>query len=568
MQMPSYIAAIPHRSRLAVLLPILLSFAVVLGCETVPDEVAIAATATDEAGEDVPNHASAAEKPNYAALFDGDVVRTITIRISNSEYKRMQADMVSLLGQPTGDGTPKAAQGGAGGGKGGGEGKTGGRAGGAPGGSPPQGAFDACKDGTAKAVCTLQTPKGKLSGSCQLLNGGLACVPAGGPGGGAPGGSGPGGGGGAPGDLVGGDPTWAEVTVSFGDRTLTHAGMRYKGNSSLKQSWSQGIKKLPFRITFDKFEDDHPDTKNQRLHGFKKLTFAPSFFDASFTRDKLMEELLVGRGIPAARTAYYRVMLDIGDGKGVFYAGLYTVIEDPSDAMLEREFGDDSGNLYKPEGVGADWSNYTGDWEQSGFIKKTNEKAADWTDISKTLAALHADQKDAAAWRAELQKHFDVDQFLNWLALNTVVVNWDVYGAIAHNYYVYHEPGARLLWLPWDHNMSLTTAFGGGPSGGSTANVLHENTTTKWPLIRLLLDDPVFMKAYLGYVSAATKGLFATTAFAERAQVLHDLVKPHVTEEKAPWSQLASQASFDGAVAELTAHVKARQTAVATALTP
>ncbi len=500
------------RRRASWLTALLLLLIVSAGCDDATGAAAVAAQSTEKAAEKaaVTDVTTADEKPDYAAVFDGDVVRTIHITMTASEWKRMQDDMVALLGEPTGDGTAQAAKGGGGGG---------------PGGGGPAG---------------------------------------GGPGGGGPGGGGPGGGGGA--SLIDGDPTWVDVTVKMGDRTLQHAGMRFKGNSSLSQSWQQGIKKLPFRMTFDKFEDDHAETKNQRLHGFKKLTFAPGFADSSCSRDKLMEELLVGRGLPAARTAYYRVMLDIGDGKGAFYAGLYTVIEDPSDAMMTRIYGDDSGNLYKPDGASADWAAYTGAWADSGFIKKNNEKAADWTDIAAALSALHADAADAAAWRTALQQHFDVDAFLNWLALNTVVVNWDVYGAIAHNYYLYHEPGARLVWVPWDHNMSLTTAFGGGAAGDAGADVLHTTTTDKWPLIRLLLDDPVFLAAYKGYVSKATEGLFEAKTFRARAEVLHALVKSHVLEEKAPWSQLPSAAAFEGAVDALDSHVQARHLAVAAAL--
>ena len=50
--------------------------------------------------------------------------------------------------------------------------------------------------------------------------------------------------------------------------------------------------------------------------------------------------------------------------------GLYTMIEDPSDDMLEAQFGDDSGNLYKPDGEGAKWARFV----QDSFVKKTNER--------------------------------------------------------------------------------------------------------------------------------------------------------------------------------------------------
>ena len=34
-------------------------------------------------------------------------------------------------------------------------------------------------------------------------------------------------------------------------------------------------------------------------------------------------------------------------------------------------------------------------------------------------------------------------QFLDWLALNTLIQDWDTYGYYAHNYYLYAAPGEK-----------------------------------------------------------------------------------------------------------------------------
>jgi spore coat protein CotH len=91
-----------------------------------------------------------------------------------------------------------------------------------------------------------------------------------------------------------------------------------------------GILKLSFRFNFDKYEDEHPDTKNQRFYGFKKMTFSNGFKDSSLIRDKVAADLFRAAGVPAARGTFVRVYLDHGDGP--VYMGLYTMIEDPSDA--------------------------------------------------------------------------------------------------------------------------------------------------------------------------------------------------------------------------------------------
>jgi spore coat protein H len=166
--------------------------------------------------------------------------------------------------------------------------------------------------------------------------------------------------------------------------------------------------------------------------------------------------------VPAARAAFYRVYVDTG--KGPQYWGLYSMIEDPADgAMLDAQFGSHSGNLYKPEGAGADWTQFS----KQGFDKKNHNAAGDYSDVEAAVAALNAARGDAVLWRNALEARFDVDHFLHWLAVNTLFDNWDVYGAIAHNYYLYADPrrGGKLVWIPWDHNEAFASARAGGGRG-------------------------------------------------------------------------------------------------------
>ena len=165
------------------------------------------------------------------------------------------------------------------------------------------------------------------------------------------------------------------------------------------------------------------------------------------------------RGVPAPRSAFYRIFVDTGAGPE--YWGLYTMVEDPGDgAMLDSQLGGRAANLYKPDGPGADWTTF----DKEGFSKKTNEDEANFADVEAAFAALQAPRDNPAQWRAKLESVFDVDHFLKWLAVNTAIDNWDTYGAMAHNYYLYGDPKqkGRLQWIPWDNNM----AFGINPMGG------------------------------------------------------------------------------------------------------
>src|SRR5690606_16164103 len=97
----------------------------------------------------------------------------------------------------------------------------------------------------------------------------------------------------------------------------------------------------------------------------------------------------------------------------------------------------------------------TFDQISESFQKENNDKAADWSDIEALHKMLHSELRttDPEAWRAELETLFDVDSFLEWLAISATIQHWDTYGGMSHNYYLYHNPDTgKLTWISWDHN--------------------------------------------------------------------------------------------------------------------
>ena len=380
--------------------------------------------------------------------------------------------------------------------------------------------------------------------------------------GGGPGGGGGGGGGGGFADE---EPIFVPVNVEYSGLTWWHVGMRFKGNSTLMGTWRRGAKKLPFRLDFDEFEDTYEEIDDQRFYGFKKITFSSGANDDSLIREKLGGELFRDAGVKVARSSFYQIYLDVGDGNGKVYAGLYTMVEDLSDDFLKSQFEDDHGNLYKPDAGGADWQSFVED----GFVKKSNEEEADWTDIQNAIEALNAPQNNAESWRAELERHFNVGEYLKLLAVNQSIENWDTYGLMAHNYYLYADPsdGGRLLWIPWDLNECLQ------PSKGAGMSVLLSEVSDRWPVIRYLMDDPVYAAQYYEELAFFLEGAFAMDKVESRMNELHNLVAPYVTGENGevyPYTNLSNASAFETSLTEgsygLKNHLENRHEAVEDAL--
>ena len=315
------------------------------------------------------------------------------------------------------------------------------------------------------------------------------------------------------------NPIWVPVTVQFGDLTWWKVGFRYKGNSTLSMGWSSGDIGLPFKLDFDEFEDENPALGNQRFYGFKQLSFARSpFLDSSLQREKVTADIFHAAGVPAAETAYYAVYVDNGESGGYEFWGIYTAIELPDDTLIETQFADDNGNMYKPSGRGASFAR--GSFDEASFDKETNRNS-DYSDVLAVFDALHAETRlsDTAAWRVGLEAVFDVAGFLRWLAANTLLQNFDTYGILAHNYYLYaDETAGQLVWIPWDNNIALLPSIPMNDSIRAMRQMVSNFGTAltldldinpdRWPLIGFLMEDEQYRQRYLELVAEISSEVF------------------------------------------------------------
>ena len=363
---------------------------------------------------------------------------------------------------------------------------------------------------------------------------------------------------GGPADDSDDNPIYVPCSLFFNDIEWYQAGIRFKGNSSLKTSWGQGIWKLPLRLNMDRFEDEIPEINNQRFYGFKELSLSNCYDDESLIREKVVPEIFRDFGVAAPQTAFYRVYVDYGDGP--IYFGLYTMIEIVDDTMIKDQFADDDGNLYKPEGSGASFAKNT--FSSSYFEKKSNEET-DWSDVESLYNVLHSSERtsDPESWRASLEQVFNSDQFLKWLAVNTTIQNWDTYGRMTHNYYLYNNPtDNKFYWIPWDNNEALQTGKQGGAISISCSDV-----SSSWPLIRYLLDDEIYSAKYKSYLKQVVQSSFSPSIITVKYQYYANLIREYAVGEngeKRGYTFLESDGDFDSAISSLISHVSSRQSVV------
>jgi hypothetical protein len=95
---------------------------------------------------------------------------------------------------------------------------------------------------------------------------------------------------------------------------------------------------------------------------------------------------------------------------------------------------------------------------------------------------------------------------------------------------------------------------GRGP-GARNISLDKADVDDNWPLIRYLLDDPVYYALYLDYLGETIAGPFESDHMAETYQTLAELIEPYAAAD-------VGEEVFDAAVQQLIEHAYQQADAV------
>jgi spore coat protein CotH len=161
-----------------------------------------------------------------------------------------------------------------------------------------------------------------------------------------------------------------------------------------------------------------------------------------------------------------------------------------------------------------------------------------------------------------------MDHFLKYLAVNNSIVNWDTYGLMAHNYYLYNHGTRKLTWIPWDNNEALTkspgitgTTGGGGPGGMTGLSLRMNEVGTAWPLINFVANDGVYFNRYKTHMRDFKNTYFKQANMDNLIEKYHTMITPFVVGaagEQPKYTHLSSQNAFVAEKANLKTHISNR----------
>ncbi len=131
---------------------------------------------------------------------------------------------------------------------------------------------------------------------------------------------------------------YAVCSVVIDGETCPNVGIRAKGNTSLSTVSSLNSDRYSFKLEFDQYAD-------RTYHGLDKLSLNNLIQDNTYMKDYLTYRLMGEFDVAAPLCSFAYVTVNGEDW------GLYLAVEGVEDAFLQRNFGRDCGELYKPDSL-------------------------------------------------------------------------------------------------------------------------------------------------------------------------------------------------------------------------
>lgn len=299
--------------------------------------------------------------------------------------------------------------------------------------------------------------------------------------------------------------------------TVYQVGFRLRGNTS------RAAEKKSFKIAINSF------VSGKRYYGLKKINLNGEHNDPSIARSKLNWDLLRDNQLPSTRVSHTEFYINDE------YKGLYINVEHINDDFLMLRYGNNGGNLYKcgwPANLHYISSN-PDDYkiESNGkrvYELKTNETEDDYSDFAHFIDVLNNTPSNDLY--CELSKVFDIEDFLEILAIDVLTGNWDGANFNKNNFYLYHNTRTdRFQFIPYDLDNTLGIDWFG--VDWTQRNIY--NWSPSWdylPLYERLMANSEAKKIYSYFLKETIEQL-NQSSFPLKINELRDLIAPYAIND-------------------------------------
>ncbi len=156
------------------------------------------------------------------------------------------------------------------------------------------------------------------------------------------------------------------ATIVIDGESYKNVAIRGKGNTSLSTVSSLGSQRYSFKVEFDHYE------VGNTYHGLDKLSLNNLIQDSTMMKDYLTYTMMTEFDADAPLCSFVYITVNGEDW------GLYLAVEGLEDSFLERNYGSDYGELYKPDSMSFGGGRGNGkDFDMSQFSFDSESDAAE-----------------------------------------------------------------------------------------------------------------------------------------------------------------------------------------------
>ena len=279
---------------------------------------------------------------------------------------------------------------------------------------------------------------------------------------------------------------------------------------------SVGIRKKGFIGSLDekrpslKIKLNHFDKGDKTIEGLDRLTLNNNRQDRSLASQYLSYDLFDKAGVPAPRCNLAVVTIN---GRNL---GIYSNVEAVKTQFLERNFGTTEGTVF--EGTLADFFSD----RLARFESKVNKK---WSKthgrkiLQRLSKALEASGPEATK---KLDELVDLQEFVTFWAVESLIGFWDGYSGNQNNYFVYAAEGSKIQFIPW----GVDAAFSNRRFGFRRNR--YKSVFAKGLLANRLNHDPATREMYQFVLDSVMDEAWNEDALLADLVRLESLVRDHV----------------------------------------
>lgn len=329
------------------------------------------------------------------------------------------------------------------------------------------------------------------------------------------------------------DEKYVQCSVIIDNEAYKNVAIRAKGNTSLSTVQSYGNDRYSFKIEFDHYDDTNT------YYGLDKLSLNNIIQDNTYMKDYLTYQMMGYFGVSTPLCSYVQILVNGEEW------GLYLAVEGVEESFLSRNYGNDYGELYKPDSmsmgggrgnggemVSSDVSLVYSDDEYSSYSNIFDNAKTDSSDTDKDrlVASLKKLNENSS-----IEEIVNVEEVIRYFVVHNFVCNFDSYtGSMIHNYYLYEEDG-QLSMIPWDYNL----AFGGFVGGSDATSLVNYpidtpvsgGTVESRPMLSWIFESEEYTEIYHQYFAEFISQYFDSGYFAEMMDDVKAMISPYVESD-------------------------------------